>query len=979
MDTKFQTYQKVDMIQLFDLIFNKSPHYFFVIDEQNNIVKANESLCKRSKLNDEEILGKNFKDIFRCEEKELNNKPGKSPLIKAIKNCKLFDTDDENTWYEVTIAPWVENNQTKLNAYHIRDITASKKLETKLAEQNERLWLLHDIDKAMHSALEFNYLLKIIMNGIIKLGYKSVSLYLVIEGEVVEGVISTKFSQKDMHNIKINMKNNKSIVNSTIKEKKPIFIKDIDSKDNVHYVNEELKNIVQGKSVLSMPLIIENKVNGIILLDNLDEIQLKEKDLQILELFTSKAATTINRAELYSTQQKFNTELRNRIDQATTELKAKNIKLEEIDKTKSALLSLVSHELKTPLTGIKGYASLFRRAKFGDINEQQKDALNIIINEADKLDGVVSEVLDLSKLVSGKEGLKLEVINFADIIKTAIKEMEVLADEKNIKVSFESQSIEKVVVDPDKIKSVMKNLLSNAIKFNKFEGKVNIRLINNPHFVQVSVQDTGIGIPPDQIQKIFEHFYQLEDHMIRTRGGAGVGLSIVKEIINLHQGDVWVKSVPGQDTQFSFRIPKDIKLPQIGQEENELLEALKELEAIRTIFGIIHGDMKLQDTLQLILESIKETVGFDRIRLYLLDHRKRILKGSVCINGPPDFEDIEIDVTKDKFMQDIFKKRKAIIYYRYKNTPINIRLGMKDDTPFTAMPIVVRDKVIGLITGDNSLSERIITGRDRKTFTTFVNSAAATITNATIMQQAEDIVQERTKELRRTNEKLKLIDRRKDDFLNYVSHEMRTPLTSVIGYSKLLLTKRLSQTQTGNAISIIYKESERLKRMIDDLLDLNILEEGVEMKLIPSNIYQVVGEVINIMRPNFEEKKLNVDVKGDNIPGLIEFDKEKIKQVLMNLISNAIKFTPEGDINISIKDQDEDIEVKIQDTGVGIAKEDINKLFNKFKQIDNKLNTDKGSGLGLVIAKSIIEAHRGKIWINSELGKGTSFHFTLPK
>ena len=146
-----------------------------------------------------------------------------------------------------------------------------------------------------------------------------------------------------------------------------------------------------------------------------------------------------------------------------------------------------------------------------------------------------------------------------------------------------------------------------------------------------------------------------------------------------------------------------------------------------------------------------------------------------------------------------------------------------------------------------------------------------------------------------------------------------------------------------------------------------------------SNVYRVIGEALDVMRVQIQKRGLQLEIKGDKIPKMIEFDSEKIKQVLINLISNAVKFTEKGKITIAIKDNKNDVQVSVKDTGVGIEKEDFEKVFDKFKQIDNKLKTEKGSGLGMPIAKGIVEAHGGKIWLESELGKGTTFYFTLPK
>ncbi len=977
-----------DINHMFRLIFDNSPDYLLMVDRNLRILKANALVASKLGLaNSERLVGKNCDEILEpsCTTSILNyiEKEKTPTTVSKFVKKGIFKGKKEKEWYEIVVCP-LDDNSGKINliTLHLRDVTSEKELEAKLAEQNERLWLLHEIDKSMHGVIEFNSYLQKIIGGIIKLGYNSASLFLVVEGEnYAQGVISSDLSKEEIMKVKVNL-GEESIIGETIKEQNPVFISDIKKYDPGHYeANKDLLKIINGTSILCMPLITEDKVKGVMILDNLGQIPLTRNDLRILELFTTKAAIAINRAELYNRLYKFNRELTKKVREATIELKAKNIRLKDLDKTKTALLSLVSHELRTPLTSIKGYASLIRAGKFGQVSEKQEEILNIITSSSDHLKNVVTDILDLSRLVSGTENLNLEYVDLCDIIKDAIQEVSSELQGKDIHINFHFHDIEhKIALDPNKIKIVIKNLLSNAIKFNSKEVNINISLIDTPHFIQVNVKDNGVGIEPEKEERIFEQFYQSEEYMTREGQGAGIGLSIVKSIVDLHKGDVWVSSKQNELTTFSFTIPKDIKISKIEKGENELLKALNELEALRTMFGIILGDLDLNASLQLILQNIKETIGVDRIRLYLIEKEGKTMRGAVAINSG-DFKNIEFSIEGDNVMKEIFSRTSASVFHRYDNTELNTKIGMSNDTPFVAMPIKVRDKVIGIITADNINSKKIISRKDLRSFTDYVNTAAIAIANATAFEEVDRRVKERTKELEETNTKLRIMDKRKNDFLSYVSHEMRTPLTSVIGYSKLLLEKHnFSQEERENCINVINKEAERLKRMITDLLDLNKLEEGgVDMKMEDSNVYRVIGEALDVMRVQIQKRGLQLEIKGDKIPKMIEFDSEKIKQVLINLISNAVKFTEKGKITIAIKDNKNDVQVSVKDTGVGIEKEDFEKVFDKFKQIDNKLKTEKGSGLGMPIAKGIVEAHGGNIWLESELGKGTTFYFTLPK
>ncbi|MBW3012806.1 GAF domain-containing protein, partial [Candidatus Woesearchaeota archaeon] len=854
-----------------------------------------------------------------------------------------------------------------------------KTLEKETDKQNNRLLLLHEISKSMHSTVQLNVLLKQILDGILKLGYMRATIYLINEEDnLLEGVVSTFFKQSEIQDTRIPIKKDNSVLASVIENRKPVFIPDTsDAKLN----KDALVSKAERKSFLALPLTIASKIIGILTVDNRDKpLLLAEDDMKVLQLFASDVALAINRALLIDRLNSFNQRLKEQIKKATIDLRAKNIRLKEVDKMKTELLSVVSHELRTPLTSIKGYSSLLLSNKFGALTKEQKEGMEVINIESDRLKDVINDVIELSKLVSGKEQLVLEPANINSVIKSCIELLKPAAKAKDIKIYFKPQNFKKIVIDVDKIKHALYHLLSNAIKYNKPDGSVAIIVRNNPYFMQISVRDTGIGIERKNIDRIFEKFSQLEEHMTRGGTGTGVGLSIVKEIVDLHTGDIWVRSIPGKTSTFSFTIPRNIKGTKRTHDEQELAKTIEELETVRTIVNIMHTDIQLKNLLELILKSIQDAIGFERIRLYLVEKDMDKMRGVIGI-GTPNMNKIEINVKDDDIVQKIFKTKNAQLYHYYGNETINHILGKEADLPFAAVPLLVKNKVIGLISADNLYSSKIITKQNLRSLTMFANTAAVAIENARLMDSMEQQVKERTKELLDTNEQLKKMDKQKDEFMSYVSHELRTPLTSLIGYSKLLLGGSLSQDQQLESIKIMNTEATRLKFMIDDYLDLAKMEAGkIQMKKEPIDAIELIKEVLLIMTPLAKEKDLEVEFIHDNID-LVDIDSDKIKQALYNLVGNAIKFTKEGAIKIELLDKNEGFQINIKDSGIGIAKEDFEKVFDKFRQIQHskEMVRAKGSGLGMPITKQIIESHNGKIWFESELGRGTTFSFLLPK
>lgn len=242
----------------------------------------------------------------------------------------------------------------------------------------------------------------------------------------------------------------------------------------------------------------------------------------------------------------------------------------------------------------------------------------------------------------------------------------------------------------------------------------------------------------------------------------------------------------------------------------------------------------------------------------------------------------------------------------------------------------------------------------------------------------------------------KEIDQMKTDFISTVSHELRTPLTSVLGFAKLI-HKKLDENifpivpreekkvqravkQVGENLDIILTEGQRLTTLINELLDIAKMEAGkIDWKMEPMGVEELINRGMSATSALFEQKGLAA-IK-DIEEGLPEFvgDRDRLIQVMINLISNSIKFTDMGSITCQAVRVGDEIKISIIDTGIGIAEADQPKVFEKFKQVGDTLtDKPKGTGLGLPICKQIIEHHGGKIWVESELGKGSTFSFTLP-
>ena len=248
----------------------------------------------------------------------------------------------------------------------------------------------------------------------------------------------------------------------------------------------------------------------------------------------------------------------------------------------------------------------------------------------------------------------------------------------------------------------------------------------------------------------------------------------------------------------------------------------------------------------------------------------------------------------------------------------------------------------------------------------------------------------RTEELNSTLEKQKLYldqiikaSHFKTEFLATMSHELRTPLNAMIGFTDLLLGGDYGSINEDQVVFLqdIKNSAEHQYEMIKNILDISKIESGqVTLKIEQIQLKSLMQQIISTLKPLYSERKINMKVKGLNKNTLIFADRIKFKQVTYNLLSNALKFTEKGTITLEFKDNSNNWEFDVKDTGIGIAEEDFELIFKDFKRVNSPyVNSKPGTGLGLALTKRIINLHGGDISFTSEIGKGTTFTFTIPK
>jgi signal transduction histidine kinase/FixJ family two-component response regulator len=306
--------------------------------------------------------------------------------------------------------------------------------------------------------------------------------------------------------------------------------------------------------------------------------------------------------------------------------------------------------------------------------------------------------------------------------------------------------------------------------------------------------------------------------------------------------------------------------------------------------------------------------------------------------------------------------------------------GMKLKTNYLArallsVPLVTRGKAIGVLSVANRTYARPFSASNEAMLQALADYAAIAITNASLYQEVyafsqemEQKVQERTQELR--------------DFVSAVYHELNTPITAIRGYAALLLDGKAGSltAKQRRFLTTIRNNNLRLMRLVADLSDISKIDDGrLTIHPEPLNLKDAIDEMMRTLSTTIEEKEITVEISLAHAPSVLG-DPQRVVQILTNLVGNACRYTPVGgQIIIASRRSDGYAETTIQDTGIGIHEEELDSIFERFYRSADPLVRDQtGTGLGLSITRSLVELHGGRIWVESELGKGSSFRFTLP-
>jgi GAF domain-containing protein len=318
----------------------------------------------------------------------------------------------------------------------------------------------------------------------------------------------------------------------------PIYVPDASSLPDFIFFDPVVR------SLLVVPLMVKDRVIGTLAIDQTIPDAFKQDDKRILTIAAAQAAAAIENAQLYTD-----------LEERAAKLEQAYKELQEVDKLKDELVQNVSHELRTPLTFIKGYVELLLEGDMGLLNEMQRESLTIVADKTNALTRLVSDIIYLQQVEW--ESLQFSQQDMREMARLALQSCEVAAVTAGIFLRLEADSdLLSIPVDRDRVNQVFDNLLGNAIKFSPRGGSITIEVKDDGAMIQLGVLDTGVGIPPDKLDRVFDRFYQVDGSATRRFGGAGLGLAIARRIVEAHGGRIWVESEVGKGSAFKFTLPK---------------------------------------------------------------------------------------------------------------------------------------------------------------------------------------------------------------------------------------------------------------------------------------------------------------------------------------------------------------------------------------------------------------------------------------
>ena len=647
---------------------------------------------------------------------------------------------------------------------------------------------------------------------------------------------------------------------------------------------------------------------------------------------------------------------------ANNELRAANAKLGELDAAKTAFFSNVSHEFRTPLTLMLGPIEdcLADRAK--PLSGQHAKRLKLAHDNALRLLKLVNALLDFSRIEAGRMRASFAPLDLARLTAELAGMFQSATDRVGIRLVIDCPPLpESLWVDRDLWERVVSNLVSNAFKFT-LVGEIAVRVRDGEACAVLEVADTGVGIAAAELPRIFERFHRVSGAVGRTHEGTGIGLSLVRELVELHGGRVTVKSVPGHGTTFRVEIPKGFQhLP---------AEAVSQTPADAKVAldAAAHAAEATRWAGASAPQAVKEetaTAGAPRAKVLIVDDNadlREYLRGllspayevSTASDGIEALEALLSD-RPDIVVSDVMMPRLD---------GLGLVRKLRADPATADLPVILLSARAG--------EESAIGGLDAGSDDYLAKPFSARELLARVRTHVELARMRRAwiEELKRANREL-------DAFSYSVSHDLRAPLRAIRGFSQMLADEytKVLEGDGRRYLDHISNSVQKMTTLIDALLELARVGRAA-LSIADVDLSAMATAAVADLRRADTGRNVQVDIGAGLI---VRGDRRLLGVVLVNLIGNAWKFTSRGG-NAYIefgRRPGEDRAFFVRDNGAGFDMKYVEKLFGVFQRL-HRAEDFEGTGVGLSMVKRIIERHGGRIWAEAKPGEGATFYFTLP-
>jgi signal transduction histidine kinase len=662
--------------------------------------------------------------------------------------------------------------------------------------------------------------------------------------------------------------------------------------------------------------------------------------------------------------------------------------LAELDRAKTVFFSNVSHEFRTPLSLMIGPLEDLLASPKGALPEWAISTLTLGHRNALRLLKLVNTLLDFSRIEAGRIDASYEPTDLAGFTAELASVFRSAIEQAGLRFTVDCPPLpEPVYVDRDMWEKIVLNLLSNACKFT-FDGEIVLSLRHAGEHVELSVADTGIGIAASDLPRMFERFHRVKNARARTHEGTGIGLALVHELVKLHGGSTTVHSEEGRGTTFTVRIPGGAAhlpaeritksrallstsvaaLPFVDEAQRWLPTSERCASSIATpVAEIPAGSVAAPGSRTRVLLADDNADMRDYLgRLLGQSYRvETVADGQSALEriqqSPPDL------VLSDVMMPNL--------------DGFGLLAAIRGDERTRSLPVIL----LSARAGEEARIEGLRAGADAYIVKPF--SARELLARVDSQLALSRQRQENERSIAESERLLREADRRKDEFIALLAHELRNPLAPIRTGLELLRVAGDAPETVSRVRAIMERQVSQMVRLIDDLLDISRITSGkIVLQRTPTPLNELIENVLETQRSALRDSGLELVVELPDQPCVIDVDPTRFVQILSNVIHNALKFTPRGRIRVRAEVEPKAgaaaraLAISVCDTGVGISRELLPKIFELFTQgeaLNGRMHG--GLGIGLSLSRRLVEMHGGRIDAHSDgPGCGSTFVITLP-